>query len=162
MRNQPKRVHWGLNELRNFPRHCTSSDVAPTQDFRGLKSNPEMEGDLQVDRLEFLFDDSLFPGRERCQHSPLRLWQMNKPASILVFDLGCYLKTYRGSAFTCQHVSHSTCRNWGKCIFFFFVFNLHSSKFRQIVFHALVGSSGSGYFLQHLLYLIQDEGTCTW
>lgn len=30
-----------------------------------------MEGDLQVDRLEFLFDGFLFPGRERCQQPPL-------------------------------------------------------------------------------------------
>lgn len=29
-------------------RHCTSSDVAPAQDFGGLKSNPQMEEDLQV------------------------------------------------------------------------------------------------------------------
>lgn len=90
MSYQPRREPSGLNELPNLARRRTSSDVAPARDFPGLKSNPAVEGDLQVDRLESLFDGFLFAGGEReTSAGPFRAVTDERPSSssVFAFDL---------------------------------------------------------------------------
>lgn len=57
---------------------AASSDVVSRPASEGLKCNPEMEEDLQVDRPEFWFDDFVFPDRLRCRLPTSTWWWMSR------------------------------------------------------------------------------------
>lgn len=57
-------------------RHCTSSDVAPAQDFGGLKSNPEMEADLQVKTVWNAYLMAFFSRKKEMSAACSANWQI--------------------------------------------------------------------------------------